>query len=329
MDANGKDCVQIMYQGYDPDAELVLSGLKYKPICSIDSPMSNGLPTRLMIKSVLLFAVQQFPQFDRICFKDDSTFDCQIKDTDYSTQIHASIHNFVIYGKTWYERHFNAECYYPDTRTNMDISLQKLRESIDVEFDVFWKEVFHLSRPEWLMKMKSDLDTFYTMSKSQKKSWMHLFYHLFSREADAFVQKTYGSTISCNLYNEMKDWIKATFIKFDDDIHMYIMRDSIQSYPEVTHILFEEDRNPKHRQKINDKTSLFREALFANLNLDMNSNASNMNMNDFFYTGPLEGGKRLTRRKRPLYTSAFPTRLSCQMHGREKRRRQTRRRSRV
>lgn len=172
------------------------------------------IPRDCMMKSALLFAIQEFPQVNCVIIDDNLLI---------------SKYNFTIYGKTWYESILHAECYDPDTRKRMDAALQKLQEIIHIDFNVFWKAAFFICRPKWLLSMKSDLEEFYTHSKTQMKTWAQLFYHLCSREADAYIHNKYGSIITCNLYMRMKDWINMKFLQFSD-VRMYIDRETIQSY---------------------------------------------------------------------------------------------------
>lgn len=81
-----------------------------------------------MIKGFLTFLIEKEPELQTILFYDTSTFACNFLNDDYSFDISLPYHNFIVYGKTWYERSLNATI-----KDNVDDSLLLLHSPIKDE----------------------------------------------------------------------------------------------------------------------------------------------------------------------------------------------------
>ena len=277
IDANGSDCVRLDHSGLAESNEITLSGLGFKPICNLSNDLNAGAGTRLMIKSMLIFTMKYNPVYDMVLFKDDATFECHL-DRNVSIKIHLNLHNFVCYGKTWYERYFGATPLEEDDFQKMDTSRQLLSNTFEGKsFNLFWSESISRIRSmsdEMFIAARESIESFYEKCQSEHATWQQLFYNLFAREQDAFIYSKFGQTFACILFLEMRKYIKDTFIKYGNhDLHMQITRATIESYPEFNETSIQQTTTPP-RRKILATNRLNRPNLFKN-NIDKYANSNN------------------------------------------------------
>lgn len=71
--------------------------------CSLFEPMERGVGTRDMIKSTLSLCKKLFG-ISKFTFYDASTFTCP----STGEEVGLAVHNILVYGKSWYERKFDA-----------------------------------------------------------------------------------------------------------------------------------------------------------------------------------------------------------------------------
>jgi hypothetical protein len=80
-----------------------LSQVYYDKGCTIDEDFERGVDTRLIIKLLISFIHHYLPHITKIKLSDKSTRTC-----DNSVEIKLYQFSYIIYGKTWYEKNFNA-----------------------------------------------------------------------------------------------------------------------------------------------------------------------------------------------------------------------------
>lgn len=104
-------CIYIMYDTYEDyayiskakhDANCVLQCLDHTDPCQLER--SQG--TVKLIKTALLFTIQQFPKIKGFTFYDHSTIDCKDDVTIDLAEYYIAKH-----GKTWYEKKLNARLF--------------------------------------------------------------------------------------------------------------------------------------------------------------------------------------------------------------------------
>lgn len=93
-------CVELSYNRRDNYIELL--SLAYYSRCSKNKQLEPGKGTREMIMSILKICIEAFPDVKRVVLKDVADFHCQGK------RVLLSYYSLLLYGQTWYERHFNA-----------------------------------------------------------------------------------------------------------------------------------------------------------------------------------------------------------------------------
>jgi hypothetical protein len=252
IDRHGKDCIHMYYDDIeDEDVELTLYGLSYKPTCLIGRDMHNGKPTEYMIKSLLIYAMKELPQFTTITFKDTSHFDCILPEDKGVVEIDLPTHNFFVYGKTWYERKFGAKIYQtPVIERKLRIANERLHAYIDIPFKEFQSSVFDRSKinrisRDWYKSVRKDITELY----SHDKTWIAFFYDLFSKDSDAFITKKYGTQVSCVLFYSCKKELITLFDINDlQGYDWYISRETIESYDEYSKISYMVDLDPEHKK---------------------------------------------------------------------------------
>jgi hypothetical protein len=98
-----KECINISV--YKDDDKPNINGLSFNSRCSNDENLIPGNGTIEMVKSALKFTKHKFPNLTRkFLFKDYSTIDCLKK-----IQVRLYYYYLTKYGKTWYQKYFNAK----------------------------------------------------------------------------------------------------------------------------------------------------------------------------------------------------------------------------
>jgi hypothetical protein len=246
--------------------------------------MESGKPTRDMIRALLVFVMKTVKSIPDIAFLDQSSFDCLAMDGQHVFEINLCLQNFILYGKTWYERYFGAITYYTEDAPKMAESNKLLEQSYtNISFDQFMKEALrYTSNADWVTLIREKIAKPY--NDNQSLSWRSFFKTIFNR-----------SDIACNLYEELRPYIQHTFIKFPfNELHMRIERSTIESYSEFNSLEFVEDPSPTHKKKVINTSN-------AILHLDgINYNSNSSNFANFLNTGEynMNGGKRATRRRK-------------------------------
>ena len=244
-DTSGNECVNI---SIDDDNELYLSTLQYRPTCTIDRLMEKGESTIIMLKGLLKFVVEHEPDYHSVIFYDISEFDCALVGEEYSISISLARNNFILYGKTWYERHFQAEITDKVLTGQMNRSLIKLNEV--VENNELYNNI--LSKIQTILKRNkySNSDKLQLLihrcfenALVLSTTWMKLFYNIFS--SDGFLSLNMGKSnnYSCTLFYHVGMLFNIFDIPTFIDIPMKLSRVTIESYD--GNIDYEEDKSPE------------------------------------------------------------------------------------
>lgn len=80
-----------------------VSNVDYDPKCNITNDLNKGGGTRNMFGTILFFIKKTYPHVKHVGFEDYSKFDC-----DNDTEVPLNLHSVALYGKSWYERFWNA-----------------------------------------------------------------------------------------------------------------------------------------------------------------------------------------------------------------------------
>lgn len=119
----------------EPDyGEFILHGVKYDETCSIrQQPMPNAA-TKLMVKAVVQTLLEIFGHgFKQVNITDNSFFDC----ASVRSRVPMANHNVLLYGKTWYQRHFHAKCEDRVKATYISEYEARLSKPVTMTFDDF------------------------------------------------------------------------------------------------------------------------------------------------------------------------------------------------
>jgi hypothetical protein len=332
VDKKGEDCIFLHdLPGNDP-TDLILSGLSYKPICTVGDPMKRGRETRLMIKTILFFCMQKYETYQTVSFKDDTSFDCRIVQ-DMTIQIPMDVYNIILYGKTWYQRYFGAIPIYDDHARKLQESHDLLQHSINIPFEKFWKDATMRTGMHNIVSrfpdIKSNISILYVALKETGETWQKLFYNLFSVESDAYVCNKYGTTLPCIIYIELSDYILNNFIKFMHGIDMVIPRSTIEAYD--INPVFQETIDPPHMKTVYsynyfaDELQQLRNELGENYsNENISAFYNNTEYNDADTDVPSGGTRKYRKYKRATRNTlhlSFPKRLRTNKPTRRRRRR--------
>ena len=105
-------CVELSYNTNDDYIEL--QSLAYYPRCANNRDLEKGDGTREMIMSILQICIDAFPDVKRVLLKDVSDFHCNNK------RVLLSYYSLLLYGQTWYERHFSARPLHKEDGKTLD-----------------------------------------------------------------------------------------------------------------------------------------------------------------------------------------------------------------
>jgi len=265
IDKNGKECasiyVDVNYEEEDNNTrELLLSKVIYKPSCTFNGDMTRGLPTVRMLKGLMVFAMKKIPGFQYIVFTDDSKITCEISGMNKQVDIPLALFEFVLNGKTWYERHFGAILDESDIerRMRLDSANALLLKSVEGEFTSFWLRMLRLGSKlngiEWYKDLKRLAKGIFENHVAENKSWRSFFNEIFGKAGT--ITKTLGENVGCSLFTTMELPIKEMFnIPNLEQTHWKIFRSTIEAYPEFG-IEAEPNFTPKHIKKSDTKMKL-------------------------------------------------------------------------
>ena len=249
LDSKDVECIRITVDIDDPETELFIGSLSYCPDCALDKSLPRGEGTVAMIKAALIFVMKQ-TEMDFVTLTDDSSFDCELPDDDALINIELYTHNFLIYGKTWYQRKFGAV---PDDKLeierererDMEISLDNLHKPLPNDFKYIWPNHLstNLKHNNWLVAFRDEMKELYETKKSEWDSLTY-FHEIFGKE--------FKENVHCAIFKLLEPHLRKYYnIPNFKMTQWKIERSAIESYPEFTEIV--ENVEPLHVKRNNDE----------------------------------------------------------------------------
>jgi hypothetical protein len=244
LDSRGRSCIEIMLNKNLPIPELQLRDVFYKDSCSFTTPFLRGHGTIMMTKALLLFAIKTYEDYPYVTLQDGSAFDCILPDELHKISIPLHTHNFLIYGKTWYERIFGAVPESDLIRERMKESLDILNTPVNGTFSEFWTIKTDGLKP-WIDAIKPKIEYMFHQSVG-KLSWKDFLYSLFSKKSE--LSKQFSENIPCSIFKlllpHLENYFRIPRFQASD---WKITRDVIEAYPERT-IHFVENNEPSRKK---------------------------------------------------------------------------------
>lgn len=253
IDSKGNDCVRISIDMGDPEKELLMGGLSFKPSCALDSTLARGSGTISMIKAALIFAMKMNPELKYIVFSDDSHFDCMIPSEPTYITIPLHTHNFLLYGQTWYQRVFGAVPA-DNGRWVQQIgpSLVELRKPLPNTFDDLWNiNTSNISKKTdgWVFDAKKEMMTIFESMRASGATCMDYLRAIFSKES--LLAKKYGENVPCSMFyllmQKLVDYFNVPHFQMTQ---WKIERKTIESYSEYNSS-FSKNDTPTHKKRRN------------------------------------------------------------------------------
>lgn len=240
LDSNGKQCMSVNVD------ERTISMIQYRQNCPIADVMEHG-DTIEMVQSFLRFLAEK-ETFTTISFVDTSTFECLLEsnnDTDaFDILISLPFHNIIVYGNTWYQRHFGAYISDPAIRKLVEDAITRLQTPIDETMTSrFQKAIKQTITQTESLRFRQALQ--YMLDSMHDTTWMEYFSDMFGSHGS--LSKKYGKTMACSLYYTYDTAIIELFdIPFEcRSLPMEIRLDTIQRYPNVR---IQENTEPPHKK---------------------------------------------------------------------------------
>jgi hypothetical protein len=132
-----RECINISV--YKDDDEANINGISYDQRCSKDESMIPGKETIEMVKCSLKFTRELFPQLTKnFLFKDHSKITCL-------KNIKISLYYYYLtkYGRTWYQKNFNAKPIRKESTKKINDALDVLKEQTKkIQFKDFSNKYF-------------------------------------------------------------------------------------------------------------------------------------------------------------------------------------------
>jgi hypothetical protein len=252
IDSKGNDCVRINIDGRDPEKELLMGGLSYRPSCALDSTLTRGDRTISMIKAALIFAMKMEPELQYVVFSDDSHFDCRIPGELTHIKIPLHTHNFLLYGQTWYQRMFGAVPADNGFRVEqMEPSIMSLHEPLS-DTDSLWNiKTTNISNvvDGWVFDAKKEMQTMFASMSASGATCVEYLRAIFSKESP--LAKKYGENIPCSVFYLLMPKLVDYFNVPQFQMTQWkIERSVITSYPEYNSTIAKND-SPSHTKRRN------------------------------------------------------------------------------
>jgi hypothetical protein len=145
----------------DTDTNTVKTGYltkaRWDAICSIEEPFSNGTDTIIMIKLLVSYIKDNYPNVSELLFNDMSTKTC-----DDGNSVSLSAMKIFTDGKTWYESHFDITI-----DSHNKYIYDKMKETINLKKDEISFDKFAMySNINSLDISNSELKDLYNNSKT-------------------------------------------------------------------------------------------------------------------------------------------------------------------
>jgi hypothetical protein len=206
-----------------------------------------------MIKAALMFAMKMNPTLHYVVFSDDSHFDCMIPGESTNVSIPLHTHNFILYGKTWYQRMFGAIPADNGRWTHqIEPSLEELRRPLPHNFNDLWAiNTSNISKVTdgWVFDVKGEMRTYFDTMKANGATCVEYLHAMFSKESPLF--KKYGEHVPCSIfYLLMPKLIDFFNVPQFQMTQWKIERTTVESYSEYDSLLSKND-NPSHKKRIN------------------------------------------------------------------------------
>lgn len=248
VNSAGKECISVIVKV--ERNELYLSMLRFNEECTLHYSMARGSATIEMMKSLLRFISQQ-EIFSKVSFIDTSEFECLLSQNDeapYAIPIPLAFHNITIYGKTWYERHFQATIADSEIHKRVEQSIEQLhtiiqKDSIYFRFERNLSTIVHRTESTRFRNVLVHVVELLSIAV-QNVSWMNFFYDIFGPSGS--IANKYGTSYSCSLYYTFDAAVNELFlIPFEcNSMPMEITLESIMSYPDIKSA--KENTHPTH-----------------------------------------------------------------------------------
>ena len=137
------DCLTLEITPSFSEYSAMIDYVGFNEGCSLFEPMERGFGTRDMVKSTLALCRKLFGT-SKFMMHDASKFDCLAAEGE----VDLSVHNLLVYGKSWYERKFDAKPSSLHDSLRWDRSKQLLASVVDEDratrikqyIDIFFRE---------------------------------------------------------------------------------------------------------------------------------------------------------------------------------------------
>jgi len=142
----------------------ILTKARWDISCSINEPFTKGVDTTIIIKLMLQYIHDRYPQVKYITFTDMSTKECED-----GSSVNLAAMKLLTDGKTWYETHFDAKI--DPMLKDGYVNMRKYAETVknNMSFDVF---IGNLPQNTYSYITKDELRKLY----DNAQSWQEFFY---------------------------------------------------------------------------------------------------------------------------------------------------------
>ena len=100
---NSKDGSRVQIDVHHSKQKADLGGVMFNRNCPANKELARKEGTVSLVRCALKVVLLLYPSITYFTLTDKSWFECR------NRNVHLCNHNFLLYGKTWYQRHFEAD----------------------------------------------------------------------------------------------------------------------------------------------------------------------------------------------------------------------------
>lgn len=172
-----------------------MDAFRHNKLCAVNKDLANGSGTITMLKSAITFVKQQFPNIKHIQFRDLSTINC-----DHNVTLELYYYYLAKYGKTWYQKHFDAQLENREMRKKLCNGINTLKTPLTEDYDTFYKT--HIGPFISNMKhFKKDFYLFYEGFEKYYNKNMRTFFKNLLSDIDCLILQYWFSTYLHAIFN--------------------------------------------------------------------------------------------------------------------------------
>lgn len=219
-------------------SEGILTQVYYNEACAVNRPFMRGIDTQTLIRVAIHYTNTKYPYITKLMLNDKSYREC-----DNSKTIDLAYSEYLLHGKTWYMRNFDAVFKNPANAILFETESKKFQSMM--KNTITWEMMYVIMNYTDILpplQLKEYFDT--------SDTWQQFFRK---------IRDVIGAGEFCEF---LVPWFKqflTTFLNFRFESYPYILNLSspkLQNLPEYTTIKYQEGGKRKTRKNYRKKKTM-------------------------------------------------------------------------